>query len=123
MPQIPKTGVLKIVVNTNKQGLVTLLGTSSDPKNYHLGDTVLHLCLTFNQKDPVRPLLRAGVKLKEGNKNQNTILHLAAEKSKVEYFKRIANYHITDRGDKVEALSEFLVDHQKLCISNQNLHM
>ena len=56
--------------------------------------------------EPIRPLLKAGVLLSDVDKNQNTLLHIAAEKSLLEFFKRIANYHITDREDKSEALSK-----------------
>ncbi|KAI6649494.1 Ankyrin-3-like isoform X3 [Oopsacas minuta] len=79
------------------------------------GNTALHLCSIFSKRDAIRPLLKAGVHLSEVDNNQNTLLHLAAEKSLIEFFKRIANYHITDRGDKSEALKEL-----KECFLLQN---
>ena len=60
----------------------------------------------FNKKEPIRMLLKAGVLLSEVDKNQNTLLHIAAEKSLLEFFKRIANYHIIDRENQSVALSK-----------------
>ncbi|KAI6649452.1 Ankyrin repeat protein [Oopsacas minuta] len=73
-----------------------------------LGNNALHLCAVYDKPDPIRPLLRAGTKLSEGDSNRNTLIHLAAERNSVEYFKRIAMYHNVDRAaDKDEALREF----------------
>ena len=64
------------------------------------------MCVTLNKYDPICLLLKAGIELREGNSKQNTILHLSADKDQVEIFKRIANYYITGRDDKDDALSE-----------------
>ena len=68
------------------------------------GNTALHLCIIHKKRDPIRPLLRAGVKLKLGDARNNTLLHLAAERDDTETIKRIANYHISDAENKSIAL-------------------
>ena len=60
--------------------------------------------MIFKKRDLIRPLLKAGVKLKIGDSKNNTLLHLAAERDDMEYIKRVASYHVTDREDKPGAL-------------------
>ena len=73
-----------------------------------LGDTALHMCAVYKNTYPIRPLLRAGAKLSEGDSHQNTLLHMAAQRNDVDLFKNIVMYHTVDRvSDKEEALSEF----------------
>ncbi|KAI6653447.1 Ankyrin repeat, PH and SEC7 domain containing protein secG-like [Oopsacas minuta] len=68
------------------------------------GNTALHLCMIHKKREPIRPLLRAGVKLKVVNAKGNTLLHLAAERDEIDYIKRIINYHLSDTTDQVRAL-------------------
>ena len=77
------------------------------------GMSALHLCSVFNNKDPIRPLLRAGANLREGDSNQNTLLHLAAESKDIESFKGVIMYHNVDREDKNQALGKYLYAKQK----------
>ena len=75
-----------------------------------LGDNALHLCAVYSNTYSIRPLLKAGAKLSEGDSQQNTLLHIAAKRNDVDLFKNIAMYHNVDRAaDKEVALSEFYV--------------
>ena len=66
------------------------------------------MCATYSNTYPIRPLLKAGAKLSEGDSQQNILLHMAAERNDVDLFKNVVMYHNVDRGaDKEEALSEF----------------
>ena len=62
------------------------------------------MCIICKKRDPIRLLLKAGVKLKLGDATNNTVLHLAAERDDTEVLKRIANYHLNDREDKSIAM-------------------
>ena len=60
--------------------------------------------MVHKKRDPIRPLLRAGVKLNAVNANENTLLHLAAERDEIDYIKRVVNYHLSDTDDQAKSL-------------------
>ena len=71
-----------------------------------LGRTALHYCAEYNNIEAVRPLLKAGVLVNKVDELRDTVLHLAAGKSRIEIIERIVDYYTTDREDRKEALSE-----------------